>query len=227
MLFICATAILYTSSCSKDQALNSTKKNLFEISLTPPFANSANTTWNQVLGGEAIIQFYALHSDTLTASVTEDSLNLKNIAIYNKRLTAGNYNITLNTKSMAVADTFIRFNAQANAVAVNKDLSINLTATSSDGVITISKNQISSLERPTFTPAGTNTMYQFGLANGYYFIYVKDAVNGTIRFTEATTGDSYLKDITISAMNQYDISAILYTTGISVHSSQFHLIPIL
>jgi hypothetical protein len=213
-------AILYTS-CAKDQTLNPVKNNLFKISLTTPFANNANSAWKQILGGEAIIQFYALPSDTLTASVIKDSLDLKNIAIYNKQLTAGNYNITLNTKSTAVADTFIRFNAQANAMKVNKDMSINLTATSSDGVITISKNQISNLERPTFTPTGTSTVYQFGLANGYYFIYVKDAVNGRIKFIEATTGDLYLKDITISATNQYDISAILHSTAISIRSNHF------
>jgi hypothetical protein len=209
------------AGCSKDHSASPFKNNLFKVSITKPFATEPNGTWAQVLGGEAAIQFNAIASDSLTATAINDSINLNNIAAYKKQLIAGNYNISLQTKSIAVADTFIRFSAQANAVLINKDMPISLTGTSSDGVITISKKQVINSKRPTFTPAGTNNAYQFGLANGYYFIYVKNAITGRVIFTEPSTGDSYLKDISVSAMNQYDISAILHTTSISVRSNHF------
>lgn len=167
------------------------------------------------------MQYAVQNSDTLSASSVEDSLNLKNIGTYSKQLIPGTYDITLATKSTAVVDTFIRFNAGVKSIAVNKDQAISLTAATTDGVITISKDQIDPTIVPTFAPSGSATAYNFGLANGYYFIYVKGAVSGRITFTEATTGDLYLKDLTVTAMNQYDISAILNT--VSVHSRPFYL----
>lgn len=221
IFFILFAATILYSSCSKDHFVNPSKKNLFKVSILPPVDAIPNSTWQQVLGGEAIVQYAVQNSDTLSASSVEDSLNLKNIGTYSKQLIPGTYDITLATKSTAVVDTFIRFNAGVKSIAVNKDQAISLTAVTTDGVITISKDQIDPTIVPTFTPSGSATSYNFGLANGYYFIYVKGAVSGRITFTEATTGDLYLKDITVTAMNQYDISAILNT--VSVHSRPFYL----
>jgi len=222
LLFLCVATMLY-SSCTKDNAVNPTKNNTFKVSLAPNIRDDANSDWQQVLGGEANIQFAALSSDTLSAGTVKDSLNLKSINGYSRQLVAGAYNVTLATESTAVADTFIRFSALANNVAINKDQAISLNATTTDGVITISKSQVDSTIMPTFTPAGAATALNFGLANGYYFIYVKDATTGRINFTTATTGDLYLYDITVSALNQYDISAVLNTNNVSVHRHLFRL----
>jgi hypothetical protein len=222
LLFFCASVILY-SSCSKDHAVTPAKNNLLKITLLPNVNDAANGTWQQVLGGEAQIQFVALSSDTLSASSIKDSIKLASINTYSKQLVAGAYNITLATESTAVADTFIRFSAQAKNLTINKDQAISLNATTTDGVITISKSQVDTTVMPTFTPAGATMALKFGLANDYYFIYVKDTTTGRITFTAATTGDLYLDDITVSAMNQYDITAVLNTNNVSVNRHLFHL----
>jgi len=222
LFFLCVATVLY-SSCTKDRAVNPPKNSLFKVSLAPNVSDDANSTWQQVLGGEAKIQFTALSSDTLTASTVTDSLDLTNIGAYSHQLVAGAYNIALATESTAIADTFIRFNAVANNFLINKDQAISLNATTADGVITIGKSQVDTTITPTFTPTGTTTALNFGLANGYYFIYVKGTASGEITFTEATTGDLYLYDITVSALNQYDILAILNTNNVSVHRHLFHL----
>lgn len=208
-LFFAVIAI--ASGCSKEQSIAPVKNNLFKISLATTFSN-ATTTWQQVLGGKATIIFTAAGSDTLTISPIKDSLDLKNITAYTKQIVAATYNITLNTTSTAAADTFIRFNASVNNLVFNQAQTVSLAATTNDGVITISKSIIGTNAAPTFTPAGGTAAYNFGLANGYYFIYVKGAVTGRISFTETTSGDLFLKDLTVDALNQYDISAVLNTS---------------
>ena len=221
LLFLCAIAILY-SSCSKDHVVNP-KNTLFKVSLFPKINDNAASTWQQVLNGEALLQFSALSNDTLTASAVKDSLSLKSISTYTRQLVAGTYNITLKTESKAVADTFIRFNAQAQNFVVNKDQAISLAATTTDGVITISESQVMASFKPTFTLSGSTTAINFGLANGYYFIYVTGASSGRITFTSATAGDLYLTDILVNALNQYDITAVPNTIGVVVHKHLFHL----
>jgi hypothetical protein len=222
-IFILLAATIVYGSCSKSRIVSPVRNKSFKVTVTPDVSNIANSTWQQVLGGEAIIQFTAENSDTLSASPVSDSLNLKNISAYSKQLVAGTYDITLATESTAVADTFIRFNALINGVAINKDQTISMNAATTDGVITISKSLIDTATTPTFTPTGTTTPYNFGLANGYYFMYVKDAGSGRITFNEATSGDLYLKDITVSALNQYDISVILNASDVIVHLFPFRL----
>ncbi|WP_114940899.1 hypothetical protein [Mucilaginibacter endophyticus] len=226
LLFVCAVA-MFCFGCSKNNGALPLPKNTFEISLSRPFVvvTTPDDTWIQVLGGKGFIQFDAAGSDTLTAASIKDSVNLKDIAGYKKQLTAGNYDIALKTKSEAVTDTFIRFTAGASHIELNKDKQVSLTANTNDAVITISKKQIDNSARPVFMPAGTDKMYEFGLANDYYFIYVKGATSGRIKFTEVTTGNLYLKDITATATFHYDISAILNATGVVVRSTQFHIKP--
>jgi hypothetical protein len=217
-----ATAALCVS-CSKEHSVKPSNNNVFKVSIIPSVDAITNSTWQQVLGGEALINFTFANTDTLSALPIKDSLNLKNAASYNKQVLAGTYNITLKTESTAVADTFIRFNAQVNNLFINKDQAINFAATTTDGVITISKSMIDTLTVPTFTPTGTSTALNFGSANGYYFIYVADATAGRITFTESTSAYQYMKDLTVSALNQYDLSPILNTTSIAVHLHHFNL----
>ena len=215
--------IILCAGCSKEQPVNTVKSDLFKVSIIPSVDAIANSTWQQVLGGEALINFTFANTDTLSALPIKDSLNLENAASYNKQILTGTYDITLKTESAAVADTFIRFNAQVTNLLINKDQAINFAATTNDGVITISKSMIDTLTVPTFTPTGTSTSRNFGFANGYYFIYVADATAGRITFTESTSGYQYMKDLTISALNQYDLSPILNTTSIAVHLHHFNL----
>ncbi|MDB5087955.1 MAG: hypothetical protein JWR09_1949 [Mucilaginibacter sp.] len=218
-----AVAFIY-SSCTKDHSITPAKNNSFKISFAATLNTVAVNTWEQVLGGEAIVQFTPENSDSLSLSSKKDSLDLKNISTYNYQLVGGTYTISLSTKSTSVADTFIRFTSEVKDFAVNKDQTISLPATTNDGVITISKSTIDSTVMPTFTPLGTTTPINFGLANGYYFLYIKGATTGRLTFTEATTGDLYLKDLKVTAGNQYDISATLNTIGaIVIHSYPFHL----
>ena len=215
-----AVAIIY-SSCSKDHSINPVTKSSFNVSF---LVDAASSAWRQVLGGEANLSFTAKSSDTLTASSVTDSLDLKNIAAYNKQVIAGTYDIALKTKSTAVADTFIRFTSQAKNVVINKDLAVSLTATTNDGVITISKKLVDSSTVPTFAATGSGKVYNFGIANGYYFIYVTGSKGGKITFTEATTGDLFIENLTVSALNQYDLTATLTKTGsVVVHAHPFKL----
>lgn len=209
-LFFAVIAI--ASSCSKEKSITPVKNNLLKISLATTFNNAtASTAWQQVLGGKAMVTFTAAGTDTLTVSPIKDSLDLKSITTYTKQIIAATYNITLNTTSIAVADTFIRFNASVNNLVFNQAQTVSLTANTNDGVITISKSIIGKNSAPTFTPAGGTAVYSFGLVNGYYFIYVKGAVTGRVSFTEATSGDLFLRDLKVDALNQYDISAVLNT----------------
>lgn len=218
-----AVALIY-SSCTKDHSINPTKNNSFKISFASTLSAAAVNNWEQVLGGEASAQFTPKNSDSLSLSAVKDDVDLKNIASYSYELIGGTYDISINTKSTAAADTFIRFTSVVKDFAVNKDQTITLPATTNDGVITISKSIIDTTVMPTFTPAGTGVAQNLGLANGYYFIYVKGATSGRLTFTEVTSGNLYLKDLKVTANNQYDISAKLNSLGaIVIHSYPFHL----
>lgn len=209
------------SSCSKDSALDPAPDHLIKISLATTFTNQLSSTWQQVLGGKAMVSFTAIGSEPVSVSSVADSLNLANLATYSKTLIASTYDVMLSTKSTAVLDTFIRFNAKASGVVLNADQNISLIAATTDGVITISKTIIGNNAAPTFTPAGSTTAYNFGIANGYYFIYVKGTVGGRITFTEAVSGDEFFQDLTVDAMNQYDVSAIL-NTNFSTANANHH-----
>jgi hypothetical protein len=202
---IFATVILSSSSCTKDNPTIPSQARQFKVSFVPGIAGTFSTDWQQVLGGKASLEFSTKNSDTLTVSSLKDTIELKTIAAYRKPLRAGKYDIIIKTQSIASADTFIRFNAEIKDFQVNADGAIRLLATTSDGVITISKTLIQTGSQPTFTPIGSTTALNFGLANGYYFIYVKGAESGKITFTEATTGDEFMKNLTITAMTRYNL----------------------
>lgn len=224
LLLLCA-AVLLLASCAKDHTVNPVNsKPSFKLSLSPVINVVPNNTWKQVLGGKGLITFAYMANDTVTASTIKDSVSLKDIAAYKHDGLAGNYNISLGTVSTAVADTFVRFNAQTQNIAIDKDQAISLPATTTDGVITIDKSLIKARTTPTFTDAKTAVVYKMGLANGYYFLYAKDATAGRLNFTETTSGDVFLKDLTVAAQNWYDISVVLNkTNAISISQHAFNL----
>lgn len=218
---LCAVILLY-SGCSKDHAAIPAK-NSFKITAKLTAASIANSNWQQVLGGEAFINFTPINNDTVNASTVKDSLDLKKVSTYVRKVFAGTYNVNLNTESMAVADIFIRFTSQADSVDINKDQTINFSAVTNDGVITIDKKLTDTTVVPTFIPAGTTEAINFGNANGCYFIYVTGNTTGTVSFVEAASGYTYMKQLTITAMNQYDLSPILNSTSLRVRRNMFRL----
>jgi hypothetical protein len=206
-------SVIICSSCSKNHTEIPANPKTFNVSFKLAVSAVVSSTWQQVLGGKASIAFTAKNADTLTVSSLTDSLDLSKVSTYNKPVIAGTYDVSLKTKSTAVADTFIRFNALAQNVVINKDVAINMPATTTDGVITISKKLIDSTTVPTFIPAGTNTTYNLGVANDYYFIYVAGSKGGKVTFTEASSGDLFIANVTVAANNQYNLTAIVTKTG--------------
>lgn len=209
---IFASAII-CSGCSKNHTETPVNSKTFKVSFKLAINAVISSTWQQVLGGRASIGFAAKNTDTLTVSSLTDSLDLSKLSTYTKPVISGTYDVSLKTKSTAVADTFIRFNALATNVVINKDVAINMQATTTDGVITISKKLIDSTTVPTFIPAGTNTTYNLGVANDYYFIYVSGSKAGKVTFTEASSGDLFIANVTVAANNQYNLTAIVTKTG--------------
>ncbi len=209
-------------SCSKDNSVRTTAKNTYKVSVAPVVSSTVNSSWQQVLGGKAALTFAPVNADSLTLSGVNDSLNLNTISIYNKHVIAVTLNLTLQTQSKAVADTFIRFSAQAKNIVINKDQTLSLAATTFDGVVTIKRDFVDSLTVPTYVVDGSTDVQNFGLANGYYYIYVKGSASGKVTFTETTTGLDYIKVLTVSALNQYDLSPIIGPHGaVKVQSFAF------
>ncbi|HEY8931282.1 MAG TPA: hypothetical protein VIM55_18910, partial [Mucilaginibacter sp.] len=76
----------------------------------PTFTNS---TWTNIAGGKIALEFDLLDAGGAVTSTTTDSTDYSNLVAYSKELKKGNYNIQVSSKNQtAVADTFIRFNAQ-------------------------------------------------------------------------------------------------------------------
>jgi len=223
LILLCAIAITYCS-CTKDRLLP--KHNSFKISIKTNVNDvEANVpgAWTQVLGGSAQITFTKKNSDSVTVSPLTNTIDLANLTSLNWTLIGGAYDIELHTTDNAFAAHFIRFRASAKNVPVETDGPIAIPAVTTDGVITINKNAVDTTFVPTFKPEGGNTT-NFSKANGYYFLYVQGFVSGKLTFTEATTGDVYMKNLEVVAGNQYDISAKLNSTnGIVINSIPFHL----
>lgn len=210
------------TACTKEHLVNPATQKLVTVSLHPNYLVLPPSNWQHVLDGLATLRLTPQNSDTVTLSPISTTVNLKNTASYKQQVIAGIYDITLNTQSTAVADTFIRFTSKADHVPVSKDETIDLTATTTDGVITISTKLIDSTVTPTFK-SGNQTAYNLGKANGYYFLYAKNATSGTITFS-LSNGYQYMKDLTVRAMNQYDFIPVSNSYGeLSIKSYPFNL----
>ncbi|HEX8377121.1 MAG TPA: hypothetical protein VF602_04840 [Pedobacter sp.] len=204
-LLLSLSLFFFLAGCTKDESVNPYPTKQFKVSFVPSVSNNFSTDWQQVLGGKASLEFNAKTSDTLSSSALKDTIELKTITTYRKQLATGKYDIMLKTQSTAAADTFIRFTAEVKDFQVKAEGAISLAATTVDGVLTINKSLIEAGSRPTFIPAGSTTALSFGLANGYYFVYVKGGESGKLTFTEAGSGDEFMKNLTITAMTRYNL----------------------
>lgn len=174
-----------------------------DISL-PQFINS---TWSNVLGGEMLIKLDKLDATGAVTTTINDSVAYNNIATYTKDLASGTYNATITSSSHSAADTFIRISAQVKSLSVTDKTAASLTATTNDGLITIGKNLVQDGAIPSFkTDSGAN--YKFGLANGFYFLYVKGGTNGTLTFTAQANGqtETLNKHLSIVTLTQYNVA---------------------
>ncbi|WP_439695963.1 hypothetical protein ACFGVS_24645 [Mucilaginibacter sp. AW1-7] len=157
----------------------------------PSFLNSS---WVNVAGGTLLVKIdAAANAPGGQASVT-DSLTFSNLASYHKKLAEGHYDINISSKyQTAIADTFLRFNAQINNYDLAKSRAVSLTASTTDGLITIAKSYIADNTIPFFTSQGASKQYKMGLSNGFYYIYVKAGATGSVAFTAKASGQSVVK----------------------------------
>jgi hypothetical protein len=212
---------LLAAGCSKDRSVKPLNNNPLKITVKPDFASAATGSWQQVLGGQAVLSFKPAANDSINISPTTDTLSLSKLSAYTQTLFPGIYNISLNTESTAVADTFVRFTSLVNDLPINQTQVVTLQATTNDGVITINKTYVDTTSAPTFVAAGTTTVQNLGQANGYYFIYVTGGATGRVTFVEPTSGYTYMADIAVTATNQYDLSPIINTSAIRIHTRRF------
>lgn len=223
LILLCAIAFTYCS-CTKDRLLP--KQNSFKVSIKTNINDvEANVpeSWTQVFGGSAQITFTKKNSDSVTVTPSVNTIDLTNLSTYSWNLIGGTYDVEMHTTDNGPAATFIRFRASAKSVSIEADGPIAIPAVTTDGVITIAKSVVDTTVVPTFKPEFGNTT-NFSKANGYYFLYVQGFVTGKLTFTEATTGDVFMKSFEVVAGNQYDISAKLNSTkGIVINSMPFHL----
>ncbi|WP_413666912.1 hypothetical protein ACEN9X_20565 [Mucilaginibacter sp. Mucisp86] len=210
------------TGCTKEHSVNPAPQKLVTVSLHPNYLVLPPSNWQQVLGGSATLKLTPQNSDSVTLSSISTTVNLKDVASYKQQVVVGTYDVTLNTQSTAAVDTFIRFTSKADHVPINKDETIDLAATTTDAVITISTKLIDSTVTPTFK-LGNQTTYNLGKANGYYFLYARDATSGTITFS-LSNGYQYMKDLTVRAMNQYDLIPVSNSYGeLSIKSYPFNI----
>ncbi|HUH33334.1 MAG TPA: hypothetical protein VLZ28_05230, partial [Daejeonella sp.] len=199
-------ALLLLFACQKDPVLPPGVKlptlTINKISELP----FTNTEWKHVFGGMAEIKYI---NGSLT---TTDSLDLAKLSAYQKTIELGTYDIQLRSKSIAIADTFIRFSAELKGLVVDQGRAISLTASTNDGLITIKKESITEKTIPTFTPAQAGAKsYKMGLIDGYYFIYVTAGTTGQVSFESKATNDNITKDLSIKASNHYNL--VIVTNG--------------
>jgi len=208
-LLLIASIILFVfNGCKKDGNNNTTPAVVPGISIqTITYPSFANSTWNNVVGGTALLQFDLLGSGGAVSSSTTESTSLSNITSYNKTLSKGVYNIYVSSKNQsAAADTFIRFNAQLKSYSVSAQQALSFMATSTDGLITIGQSFVQSNTVPTFkTDTGTKA-YKFGLSNEFYYLYVKGGLKGSVSFVSKTGNQTFTKSLSITALTQYNMA---------------------
>ncbi|MHB8208517.1 hypothetical protein [Mucilaginibacter sp.] len=210
-VFLLAAALY--SGCSKDKSVPIVTSKLVTVSVSPNLdATTTSSTWQQIIGGQGSLTIAPYNTDSLS-TITAD-INLTSAASYKQTVVSGTYNITLTTRDTAAVDTFVRFISAAGNVLINKEESIDLEATTNDGVITINTKLIDSTITPTFQLNPT-AKYKFSKANGYFFLYVRNNISGVVSFS-LSNGYQYMANVTVSAMNQYDLIPIANTYGQSI-----------
>ncbi|MXV51514.1 hypothetical protein GS399_11080 [Pedobacter sp. HMF7647] len=218
--------IPFLSGCKKDQPTDPEKPKVvagitIQSISSNPFLNS---DWQHAIGGKGVLEFKLKDSKDSTSSRTQDSLDLANASLYKKELTVGKYDIILDTKKTSnVADTFLRFHSELKGLSVEKQEAVSLSVTSSDGLITIDKDYIKDKTTPTFQSKSDSKAYNLGLINGFYYIYVKGDISGTISFTSQITNKVCMKDIDVKSSNHYNlVVSVSKNNSVQIFLGDFH-----
>lgn len=198
------------------------KSNKFIYSLVSNNSDSISS-WQHVFSGNALLQYTPLIP---TGTVIKDSVNLNSPQSYSRNLNSGIYNISLFSKpTIRPADTFIRFIAADSSINIVQNQYLNFVGQTSDGLITIPVGIVKSGTIPTFKTFynNSNQVFNFGIKNGYYFLYVKNLINGTINVV-IPNSTILSKNLTVNQNIQYNINTTLKSNigGISLIFSSFY-----
>lgn len=221
--FLSVVVLLFIlSGCKSSDTQNTpdvTPQVTIQNIIYPSFAKSV---WNQVTGGTALIEFDLKDARDSTSTRITDSTDLKNIATYSKVLSSGIYDIHVSPKNqISVADTFFRFNAVQKEVPVKSKVAAILTASTTDGLITIGKSFIQDGTVPTFKSTTGSTTYKLGLNNGFYYLYIKGGAEGSISFTAKANGQKVTRSLAITSLNQYNMEVVTGNGSLSVVFAPF------
>jgi hypothetical protein len=210
------------NACQKDDK-DDTPALIPEITIDKlTYSSFSNSTWNHVAGGMASIKIDLLNARGSITSSTLDSVDLKNMPSYKKVLGKGNYDITIASKNEnRLADTFITFNAKLQALSVENKQAVSFTATSTNGLITIAKSLIKDNTVPVFKADTDGKEYKLGFINGFYYLYTKDGVKGTLSFSSKTTGQNIHKGLSIAGQNHYNLGLVTANGSLEVVFAPF------
>jgi hypothetical protein len=218
------TAILFIfSGCAKHDSTTDPVPVTPQITIKdisyPAFINSI---WKNVVGGNLVLEFDLKDAKDSVASRIKDSTDLKNIATYAKIVDKGKYDINISAGNpSAVADTFLRFKGQVKSYTVDNKEAVSLTVTSTDGLITIDQKFIKDNTIPTFKADAGPAVYKLGLSNGFYYLYIKNGVQGAISFVSKETGQLISKRLSILTLNQYNMAVVANKGSLQVVFSPF------
>src|ERR1700743_3257228 len=206
LLLLAPIVLCFLNRCTK-QENNTVAPVIPGISIQSiSYPSFVNSTWTNVIGGTALLEFDLLSSTGGISSTIKDSTDLQSISSYNKTLSNGIYNVYISSKNpSSIADTFIRFNAQIKSYVVSKKQALSLTATTTDGLITIAKSFIQDNKVPVFKPDSGTKTYNLGLINGFYYLYIKGGTKGSVSFVSKATNQTISKSLSITALNQYNM----------------------
>ncbi|HEX8377122.1 MAG TPA: hypothetical protein VF602_04845 [Pedobacter sp.] len=210
------------NACQKDDK-NDTPALIPEITIDKvTYSSFSNSTWNHVAGGMASIKIDLLNAGGGITSSTLDSVDLKNIPSYKKVLEKGRYDVTLASKNGSrLADTFVMFNAKLEALSVENKQAVSFTATTTNGLITIAKSLIKDNTVPVFKADTDGKEYKLGFINGFYYLYTKDGVKGTLSFSSKTTGQNIHKGLSIAGQNHYNLGLVTANGSLEVVFAPF------
>jgi hypothetical protein len=200
------------NSCAKSPA---SKEDTKPVTVTPQIAihslmlpNFSGSIWTPAMVGNVRLELDQVNSKDSVLSMIQDSASFANFSLYQKIVPKGTYNITYSSGTTAAADTFMRFSGQLKGLVVDKKQTLDLTASSNDGVITIDKNFIANGTVPAFKPDSGTKTYKLGLSNGFYYLYVKGGVKGNINFVAKATGQTVGKQLSVKALNQLNMAVV-------------------
>lgn len=205
ILITLTSAVIFITGCSKDER-SSLENPLVKTSIgIVNAASSPERLWPPIIGGKALIEFNSIKGESFTATNIKDSIELNHLSTYSHLLAKGTYDVLLRAENTAVADTFIRFNAEKKSVLIQHEAKILLDANTADGLVTINKLYVEDETVPIFTASGSSESYKMGFSNGFYYLYVKGGTTGKVGFTEMGTSSLNAVEVRVETSEHYNL----------------------